>query len=173
MAATSTGRTTGQKAGVRRFIYKTGLCEGTNIATREGNLPVEYLTTDDWVKTPSGIHRIRHISTRPLTDCPIEVRRDALGPGRPAHDLYLAPDQPVRLSDWRSHKLFGADRPAVPVSRLEDGQNIQWGEHPGELLVYDLELESEQVIYAEGMQVMSATLPLPVAANVAANVAAE
>ena len=153
---------------VRHFIYKTGLCEGTHVMTSEGALPVEYLAAGDRIKTPKGLRTLRHVSARPLRDCPIEVRRGALGPGRPAQDMWLAPDQPVRLADWRSHKLFGADTPAVPVSRLQDGEHITWGEHPGEMLVYDLELESEQVIYAEGMEVMSAALPAPIAANIAA-----
>ncbi len=168
MSSRTPGRSSGLGAGVRRFIYKTGLCEGTNVKTTEGNLPVEYLATGDRVVTATGVHRIRHISTRPLTDCPIEVRRGALGPNRPEQDMLLAPDQFVRLADWRSHKLYGADSAAVPVSRLQDGEHITWGEHPGELLVYDLELESEQVIFAEGMQVMSAPPPAQPAANIAA-----
>jgi Hint domain len=168
MSSRTTGRKTGQRPGVRRFIYKTGLCEGTNIMTTEGNLPVEYLHAGDRLITDRGLRTIRHINARALTDCPIEVRRGALGPGRPAQDMYLAPDQLVHLADWRSHRYYGADQRAVPVSRLHDGTHITWGEHPGDLLVYDLELEGEQVIFAEGMQVMSARLPTPAAANIAA-----
>ncbi len=167
-------RKPGKRAPVRHFIYKTGLCEGTHVMTSEGALPVEYLVAGDRIVTPAGLRTLRHVSARPLRDCPIEVRRGALGPGRPAADMFLAPDQPVRLADWRSHKLYGADSPSVPVSRLQDGEHITWGEHPGEMLVYDLELESEQVIYAEGMEVMSAALPTPTpAANATAKIAAE
>ena len=168
MSSRTSGRKIGQKPGVRQFIYKTGLCEGTHVLTTEGNLPVEYLMAGDRVVTPTGTREIRHISARCLTDCPIEVRRGALGPGRPETNMYMAPDQPVHLADWRSHKLYGADIPTVPVSLLHDGQYIRWGEHPGELLVYDLELENEEVIFAEGMKVVSAVLPVPEAANIAA-----
>ncbi len=160
-----------QRRRARTFTYKTGLCEGTSVMTSEGALPVEYLIAGDRIVTASGLRILRHVSARALRDCPIEVRRNALGPGRPAADMLLAPDQPVHLANWRSHRLYGADSVAVPVSRLHDGTHITWGEHPGELLVYDLELESAQVIYAEGMEVMSATPPLS-AANTTAEIAA-
>lgn len=161
MSEMTTGRETGHGPVKRRFIYKTGLCEGTHVMTQEGSLPVEYLTVGDRVRTRAGCRTIRHVATRPLTDCPIMVKRGSLGRGRPEHDMYLAPDQNVHLRDWRSRTYFGSDQIAVPVSRLTDGENILWGEHPGHLLVYDLELEDTEVIYAEGMEVMSAVLPEP------------
>ena len=74
-------------------------------------------------------------------------------------DMYLAPDQRVHLRDWRARMLCGSDQLAVPVSRLRDGRHIVQGEHPGELRVYDLEFTQQQVIYAEGVEVMSAALP--------------
>ncbi len=67
----------------------------------------------------------------------------------------------MHLRDWRTRVFCGSDQVAVPVSRLHDGQHIVWGEHPGELRVYELEFTHEQVIYAEGVEVMSATLPAP------------
>ena len=159
MSAVTVGRNDGQKPARRRFIYKTGLCEGTHVMTLEGNLPVEYLTAGDKVLTRQGAREIMHIAARPLTDCPVLIRRGSLGPARPAQDLYLAPDQDVHLRDWRARVIYGSDQVAVPVTRLRDGETILWGEHPGELLVYDLELAERAVIYAEGVEIMSATLP--------------
>ncbi|MGR3661969.1 MAG: Hint domain-containing protein [Paracoccaceae bacterium] len=168
MSVMTPGRDAGQRSGARHFIYKTGLCEGTHVMTVEGHLPVEYLATGDRVVTRAGSSIIRHISTRRLKDCPILVKRGTFGPGKPMQDTYLAPDQNVHLRAWRSRTYYGSDQIAVPVSRLTDGDNILWGEHPGELNVYELELEGTEVIYAEGLEVMSAALPENVIRFVAA-----
>lgn len=159
MSGMTKGRDAGTKPGARRFIYKTGLCEGTHVMTMEGNLPVEYLVTGDRVITKTGSRVIQHIAVRALSDCPVQVRRGALGRGRPRQDLYLAPDQHVHLRDWRAKTWCGSDQIAVPVSRLRDGDSIFWGEHPGRLNVYELELDEQDIIYADGMEVMSAALP--------------
>ena len=96
------------------------------------------------------------------------IPRGAFGRGRPMQDLYLAPDQDVHLRDWRGRTYFGSDQISVPVSRLADGETILWGEHPGRLNVYELELDVAEVIYADGMEVMSASLPENVIRFVAA-----
>ena len=159
MSSSTGGRNAGKPPAAQRFNYKTGLCEGTQVMTLDGNLPVEYLAAGDRVVTRNGTRTLRHVARRALTDCPVLVRRSALGPGRPAADMYLAPDQGVHLRDWRARVLYGSDQPAVPVSRLRDGEHIVWGEHPSEIHVYDLEFSQAQVIYAEGVEVMSAALP--------------
>ncbi len=159
MSLRTSGRSAGKRPVRRHFLYKTGLCEGTTIQTQQGDLPVEYLSAGDRVMTRQGMRTVRHITSRILKDCPIQVRRDALGPNRPAQDMYLAPDQGVHLQDWRALRYFGSDQPSVPVSRLHDGERILWGEHPGDLTVYELEFSEEQIIYAEGMEVMSAPAP--------------
>ncbi len=161
MSSRTTGRKNGAKALRRQFIYKTGLCEGTRINTTAGNLPVEYLRAGDRVLTRNGAREIKHIASRPLTDCPIQIKRGALGPGRPAQDMFLAPDQGIPLPDWRAHQYYGSDQRHVPVSRLRDGELITWGEHPGELQVYDLEFATEQIIFAEGLEVIGVALPAP------------
>ncbi len=161
MSSRTGGRSAGNPPAARRFTYKTGLCEGTHVMTLQGSLPVEYLVGGDRVVTRNSARTLRHVACRALTDCPISVRRGALGPGRPTADMYLAPDQGVQLRDWRARVLCGSDQLAVPVSRLCDGKHIVRGEHPGELRVYELEFTHEQVIYAEGAEVMSATLPAP------------
>lgn len=168
MSGMTSGRNAGVNPGGRRFIYKTGLCEGTHIMTLEGNLPVEYLVTGDRVVTRNGARPIRHIAVRPLKDCPVLVRRGALGPNRPMQDLFLAPDQHVHLRDWRAKTYCGSDQIAVPVSRLRDGEFIFWGEHPGEINIYELELDEQDIIYADGAEVMSAALPENVVRFVAA-----
>ena len=165
MSSRTGGRDAGKPPVTPRYIYKPGLCEGTQVMTLDGNLPVEYLAAGDRVVTRNGARTLRHVARRALTDCPILVRRGALGPGRPAADMYLAPDQGVHLRDWRARVLCGSDQRAVPVSRLRDGKHIVWGAQPREMRVYELEFTHQQVIYAEGVEVMSATLPEVVVAQ--------
>jgi len=155
MSAMTKERSVGQSPARRRYIYKTGLCEGTHVMTLDGNLPVEYLCRGDMIITREGSRPLRRISAKALKDCPILVKSGALGPGRPVHDMYLAPDQMVHQRDWCRGGRFGSDLAAIPLSRLVDGDAIQWAEHPGELLVYNLEFTSQQVIYTEGLEVMS------------------
>ncbi len=124
MSSRTLGRKAGQRPGTRRYIYKTGLCEGTHVMTTVGNMPVEYLMAGDRVMTSNGPQVLHHISARLLTDCPIEIRRGSLGHGRPQRDMFLAPDQAIHLSDWRGQRYYGSDQPSVPVSRLQDGEHI-------------------------------------------------
>ena len=168
MSAMTEGRNTVATAVRRRFPYKTGLCEGTQVMTLDVNLPVEYLCEGDMIVTRSGARALRRITAKPLKDCPILVLRSSLGPGRPARDMYLAPDQAVHLPDWRGKVLYGSDQRSVPLARLVDDDFIQWAEHPGELLVYDLEFLAQQVFYAEGLEVMSAASPFRVVQGIAA-----
>ncbi len=168
MSILAEARSAGEVPAQRHFIYKTGLCEGTRVTTQDGNLPVEYLCKGDMIVTTAGPRVLRGITAKPLTDCPILVLRSALGPGRPSQDMYLAPEQAVHLSDWRGKRLVGSDQPSIPLSRLVDNDMIQWAEHPGELLVYDLEFLTQQVFYAEGVEVMSTASPLRVVEGMAA-----
>lgn len=149
-------------------MYKTGLCEGTHVMTLDGNLPVEYLCEGDMVLTRNGARALRRITAKPLKDCPILVLRSAIGPGRPERDLYLAPDQAVHLRDWRGRFVMGSDQRSLPLARLVDNDLIQWAEHPGDLLVYELEFLTQQIFYAEGLEVMSAASPFRVVQGVAA-----
>ena len=168
MSAMTEGRNTGTNPVRRQYPYKTGLCEGTHVMTLDGNLPVEYLCEGDMVITRSGARALRRITAKPLKDCPILVLRSALGPNRPSRDMYLAPDQAVHLQDWRGKVQYGSDQRAVPLARLVDHNFIQWAEHPGELLVYELEFLTQQVFYAEGLEVMSTASPLRVIQGIAA-----
>ena len=47
MSSRTGGRSAGKPPAARRFIYKTGLCEGTHVMTLQGSLPVEYLVGGD------------------------------------------------------------------------------------------------------------------------------
>ncbi len=130
--------------------------------TLGGNLPVEYLCTGDMIVTRAGARELRKITARPLSGRPVHVPRGAIGPRRPERDMYLAPGQQVHVRDWTGRRLFGADQRSVPLGQLVDGSSFTWSDLASGQLVYDLEFLTQQVFYAEGMEVMSADQPFRV-----------
>ncbi|WP_287372327.1 Hint domain-containing protein [Oceanithermus sp.] len=162
MSEQARGRNAGHGPGGCHHIHEhdAGLCEGTRVMTLEGNLPVEYLAPGDRIVTRQGARILRRIQVQPLQDGPVVVRRGALGPGLPAAELRLAPAQAVHLRGWRGRRLYGSDLSCVPVARLIDGESICRSEQPEQPNAYRLELDEPAVIYAEGVEVMSAALPV-------------
>ena len=146
----------------------TGLCEGTRVMTLGGNLPVDYLCKGDMIVTRAGARELRKITARPLAGTPVHVGRGTLGPRRPERDMYLAPGQAVHVRDWTGKRLFGSDQRSVPLEKLVDNKLVCWADLASGLLVYDLEFLTQQVFYAEGMEVMSADQPFRVIENIAA-----
>ncbi len=132
---------------------KSGLCEGTHIATLAGHLPVEYLSEGDRIITRNGARTLRRITPHALGDCPIEVSKGAFGSARPERDLHLGPEQLVHLKDWNNGALWGSDLSLVAISRLVDQRRIQWGEHPGHLVSFILAFDEDETIFAEGMEI--------------------
>lgn len=154
---------------VRHHILSTtGLCEGTRVMTLAGHLPVEYLCNGDMIVTRAGARELRKITARPLSGRPVHVPRSALGRRRPERDMYLAPGQAVHVRDWTGKWLFGTDQRSVPMGQLVDDKTVCWSDLASGLLVYDLEFLTQQVFYAEGMEVMSADQPFRVIENIAA-----
>lgn len=168
MSVMTSGRNAGAMPVRRRFPSSGGLCEGTHVRTLEGDLPVEYLCEGDMIVTRVGARALRRITARPLQDKHILVLRSAIGRGRPARDLYLAPGQAVHLADWHGSRIFGSDQRSIALAKLVDHDFIQWSEHPENLLVYELEFLTQQVFYAEGLEVMSADQPFRVIEGMAA-----
>lgn len=134
---------------------------GTEILTLAGALPVEALYPGDRVITrDAGARTLVRIARHPVPDDVrfVLVRKDALG-GKPSRDLLLPADHRIFLRDWRAQALFGTPAARVPVARLVDGEFICWTEaRPDALLT--LHLVHEHVLYADGLEVMSAA-PTP------------
>jgi hypothetical protein len=121
---------------------------GTHILTASGEVPVEDLRPGDLVKTISGQHRPlrwvgfgRTLVTPRNRDraTPVVVRRHALGKCIPHRDLYIT----------RGHSLY-LDGVLIPVEELINHRSIAWAENVRLVEYYHLELDSHDVVIAEG-----------------------
>jgi hypothetical protein len=121
---------------------------GTRILTSSGEIPVERLKVGDLVTTVSGAQRpLRWIGFgRTLVTAhnqdrarPIVVRRHALRDFVPHRDLYVT----------RGHSLY-LDGVLIPVEALINHRLIAWDETARVVEYYHLELDSHDVVLAEG-----------------------
>ncbi len=124
-------------------------CAGTRIATAQGEVAVEDLRIGDLVLTASGALRpLKWIGTRAYSArfarnnpdlLPIRFKAGSLAENAPARDLLVSP----------KHAMF-LDSVLIPAERLVNGATIV-KESPGEdIHYYHLELDSHDVLIAEG-----------------------
>lgn len=130
----------------------TGIIAGATVLTLDGDLPVQFLAPGDRVITRSGARTLRAIEVVILTDAPmIRISASALGHDRPVDDMFVAPDQPILIRDWRAKALYGAQTAMVPASQLADGDYIR-AELVTEARLFTLYFDADVVIYAGGLE---------------------
>jgi hypothetical protein len=121
---------------------------GTRIATPSGDVAVEQLRVGELVMTARGEHRpIVWIGTgqvlatrgRRSAATPVIVRKGALGANVPHSDLRVT----------KAHSLY-IDGVLVPVEFLVNHRTILWDDHAQEVTVYHIELETHDVLLANG-----------------------
>ncbi len=144
----------------------TGIGAGTLVMTADGALPVEFLNPGDRVVTRSGMRVLRRIHMHRYSGRAIRVSRGALGHDRPDRDLTLPESTQILLRDWRAETLFGTGQALVPISRIADGEFIANGRVRG-MHVYELQFDTPQVVYAEGVELAAGAVksaPAPIVA---------
>ena len=124
-------------------------CRGTLIATPRGDAAIETLAIGDLVTTASGTPRpIRWIGRRTYAGrllakrrelAPVLIRAGALGGGLPRGDLRVSPQ----------HAMF-IDGVLVPAGLLINGAGIVRDDRSQRVDYFHLELDSHDVILAEG-----------------------
>ena len=123
-------------------------CAGTQIMTPDGSVPIERLRIGDLVLTRTGEDRPlvwvgvgQVLATRgrrgPAT--PVIVRSGALADNVPYRDLRIT----------KGHALF-VDDVLIPVEFLVNHRSILWDDQAQEVTVYHIELETHDVLIADG-----------------------
>jgi hypothetical protein len=126
---------------------------GTLITTPSGQTPVERLEVGDMVRMASGqvrpntwIGEGRVLATRGRRNAatPVIVRKGALGPYVPHADLRVT----------KGHSFF-IDGVLIPVEFLVNHRSILWDDRAQEVFVHHIELETHDVLLANGAQAES------------------
>jgi hypothetical protein len=129
-------------------VFVLCFCAGTTIATPSGEVPVEQLGVGDLVLTCSGAVRSitwigvgQVLATRGRRNAatPVIVCKGALGPNVPNRDLHVT----------KGHSLY-LDGVLVPVEFLVNHRSIVWDDHAQEVTLYHIELETHDVLLANG-----------------------
>ena len=123
-------------------------CAGTMIATPEGEAPVECLSIGDTVRTVRGRERRiiwvgsgRVLATQGRRNAatPVIVRKGALAHQVPHRDLHVT----------NGHALY-LDGVLIPVEELINQQTILWDDRAQEVSIFHIELDSHDVLIANG-----------------------
>jgi len=121
---------------------------GTQIATPTGEVPVERLAVGDKVLTHRGeVRRIvwigigKVLATRGRRNAatPVIVRKGALADNVPHHDLRVT----------KGHAFY-VDGVLIPVEFLVNHRSIEWDDRAQEVELYHVELETHDVLVANG-----------------------
>jgi Hint domain len=137
-----------QDSGTGTDISVLCFCAGTGIATPQGEVRVDRLAVGDEVLTAGGrarriawIGKGRVLATRgrrgPAT--PLIVRRGALADNVPNRDLRLTKGHALHL-----------DGVLIPVEFLVNHRSVLWDDMAQEVSIYHVELETHDVLLANG-----------------------
>jgi hypothetical protein len=134
--------------GLEAITFALCFCEGALLRTPSGDMPVESLSAGDMVVTWSGAHRRitwigegKVLATRGRRNgaTPVIVRKGALADGVPHTDLKVT----------KGHS-FLIDDVLIPVEFLVNHRSILWDDRAQEVSIYHVELESHDVLVANG-----------------------
>ncbi len=123
--------------------------DDTMIATPAGEVPVQNLAADDLVMTAHngprpvqwiGMGKVLSTRGRRTAATPVIVYKNALGPNLPHHDLRIT----------KAHSLY-IDDVLIPVEFLVNHRTIVWDDRAQEVEIYHVELESHDILIANGV----------------------
>ena len=122
--------------------------KGTRIATPAGEVPVEQLAVGDRVITLSGavrpivwigVGQVLATRGRRGAATPVVVCKGALGENLPHRDLHVT----------KGHALY-INNVLIPVEFLVNHRSIYWDDRAQQVAIYHIELETHDVLLADG-----------------------
>lgn len=140
---------------LKRDNARTGLATGSIVMTLEGEMPVEELAVGDRIITrDTGMATITAIRKKDMTCDMVAIMAGSLGHTRPDRDVMVPADQRILIRDWRAEALTGQKQALIPARALVDGEFVQLRQDM-QVTAYEIELDRAQVIYADGLEVVS------------------
>ncbi len=134
----------------------TGLLQGTQLLTLDGEMPVEFLSIGDKLITrDTGISKVMHIQRSTRLVHTIAFAAGSLGHTRPERDALLAGDQMILIRDWRARAVFNCERALVAARSLVDGEFVT-DLGLTETTIYQVFCDSPHVLYADGLELGTA-----------------
>ena len=160
MKPNTVGRVDGKDRHAGQFtpyaVLDTGLLQGSQLLTLDGEIPVEFLSVGDKLITrDSGISKVTHIQRSKRMVHTISLAAGSLGHTRPERDALLAGDQMVLIRDWRARALFNSERALVAARALVDNEFItDLGQT--ETTLYQIFCDGPHILYADGLEMGTA-----------------
>lgn len=137
----------------------SGLPVGTLVLTKDGELPVEMLSPGDRIITrDAGFATLKGIKIVQGVDTAVRFKAGSLGHSKPEEDMMLPVGQSVLVRDWRAPAMFKKSQSLASASELVDGEYVMEVGIQEMTLVY-LSFDKPHILYAGGMEVVSAPLP--------------
>ncbi len=136
---------------------RNALPAGMVVLTLDGALPVEFLNEGDRViSRNSGVATLVRVTRYRRTIPTIAIKHGTLGVSRPERDAIVPSSQEIHVRDWRAATLSRADQALVPAIRLVDGEFVR---NAGKMTLdlFELHFDAPQIIYADGLELASAT----------------
>lgn len=134
-----------------------GFTTGAKVVTTRGARAVEDIRPGDHIITrSSGIVPVHHIEQQSVLARAIYVIAGSIGHHQLTRDTMLPAGQAVLLRDWRAQALGGHREIIAPASALADGEFVR--DIGFQLMtLHRLFCGKPQVIYADGMELLSAS----------------
>jgi hypothetical protein len=134
---------------------------GTAIETERGAVAVEKLCVGDLVMTGDGQFKpIVWIGSRKLSAeqlkiathlCPIRIRQDAFGTGRPSKDLFVSPQHRIVIEGWGAEILFGTPKVLAHACHLIDDEKVTRFLPESEVCYVHFVLQDHDIVYSNGI----------------------
>jgi hypothetical protein len=156
-------------AGTNWAVVAPCFANGTLIATPTGGALVEDIAPGDSIVTADGrVRPVKWVGQRyvylrghrnPAKAAPIRIVRGAFGEGRPARDLLVSPDHAIWIvtdhiaDEMDDVRLVGGA--LIPAEVLANGATVYQDTSLSEITYYHVELDSPDVLLAEGLTVES------------------
>ena len=126
------------------------------VLTQRGAVPVESIQVGDKVITrDAGLIAVPAVRKTSTDMTPIQILAGSLGATRPDSDTILPPNTEIHVRDWRAAILLGTQTADIQATRVVDGEFVKLGKRQS-VNVYELCCACQHILYADGIEVLSA-----------------